>query len=55
MTDETERHTGLRRGREVETTGDVAGMSGVQLGLLLLLVLMNLLVLWFLWGLVSAH
>ena len=57
MTEELqdEPRTGLRRGpRQPQTTGDVAGMSGIQLGLLLLLVLLNLLVLWFLWGIISA-
>jgi hypothetical protein len=37
-----------------ETTGDVAGMSGIQVGLLLLLMFANLLVICVLWGIVSA-
>jgi hypothetical protein len=40
--------------RQAETTGSVAHASGVQIGLLLLLVLVNLLVLWVLWTVLSA-
>ena len=39
---------------EADTTGTVAHASGVQLGLLLLLVLVNLLILWVLWTVLSA-
>jgi len=57
MIDETEDRTavGPPPGRALpETTGDVAGMSGIQIGLLLLLIFANLLVIWVLWGIVSA-
>ena len=57
MTDETKERTAVRSrtGRgQPETTGDVAGMSAIQVGLLLLMIFANLLVLWMLWGIVSA-
>jgi hypothetical protein len=57
MTDETEERVAVssRQGRrQPETTGDVAGISAIQVGLLLLMIFANLLVLWMLWGIVSA-
>jgi hypothetical protein len=57
MVDESERPSavGLRRGRrEAETTGDVTGMTGIQVGMLLLLLFLNLLAIWVLWSVISA-
>jgi hypothetical protein len=57
MTDETEERVAVssrQRRRQPETTGDVAGISAIQVGLLLLMIFANLLVLWMLWGIVSA-
>jgi len=57
MTDETEERAVVssRDGRrQPETTGDLAGLSSIQAGLLLLLIFANLLVIWVLWGIVSA-
>ena len=57
MSDETEERVAVssRHGRrQPETTGDVAGISAIQVGLLLLMIFANLLVLWMVWGIVSA-
>jgi hypothetical protein len=57
MIDETKERVAVRSRegrRQPETTGDVAGMSAIQVGLLLLMIFANLLVLWMLWGIVSA-
>ena len=57
MTNESEERVAVsaRNGRgQPETTGGVAGMTATQVGLLLLMILSNLLVLWMLWGIVSA-
>ena len=57
MTDETEERVAVtsREGRrQPETTGDAAGISAIQVGLLLLMIVANLLVIWMLWGIVSA-
>jgi len=57
MIDETKERVAVssrdRRGQP-ETTGDVAGLSSIQAGMLLLLIFANLLVIWVLWGIVSA-
>jgi hypothetical protein len=49
------RRADRRRGpREAQANGDIVQASGVQVGLLLLLVLVNLLVLWVLWSVINA-